>query len=75
MPRREVYEDLEDEIQEEFAHHNVERDMADAHRDAMRPISAEKMRAKKYEVVFNLAALLVVVTGLLFMLAAAFGLI
>jgi len=75
MPRREVYKDLENEIQEEFAHHNVERDMEDAYRDAMRPVSAEEMRAKKFGVFFNLAALLVVVTGLLFMLAAAFGLI
>ncbi|MCV9962604.1 hypothetical protein OIU34_11910 [Pararhizobium sp. BT-229] len=75
MPRREVYQDLENEIQEEFAHHHVERDMADAYRETMRPISAEEMRAKKYGVFFNLAALLVVVTGLLFMFAAAFGLI
>lgn len=75
MPRREVYKDLKNEIEEEFAHHNVERDMAEAYRDTMRPISAEKMRAKKQEVLFNLAALLIVVTGLLFVLAAAFGLI
>ncbi|WP_158025967.1 hypothetical protein [Pararhizobium arenae] len=49
--------------------------MAEAHRNWMRPISAKEMRAKRQETLFGLAAILVVLTGLGFMLAAAFGLI
>ncbi len=74
-PEDELQRLSHNEIDQQFAFHNMERNMAEAHRNWMRPISAKEMRAKRQETLFGLAAILVVLTGLGFMLAAAFGLI
>jgi hypothetical protein len=64
MPRREVYEQLDNEIEEEFAHHNLDRDMKDAYEASTRTGTDEHVRRLRAQNRAILWTILVLVGGL-----------
>ena len=63
MPRREVYEQQKNEIEEEFAHHNLERDMAADYEASTRIGTDEHVRRLRVQNRVLLVVLFLVVGG------------
>ncbi len=63
MPRREVYEELNHEIEEEFAHHNLERDMKADYEASTRIGTDEHVRRLRAQNRVLLVVLILVVGG------------
>ncbi|MEK1932775.1 MAG: hypothetical protein AAAC47_23985 [Pararhizobium sp.] len=63
MPRREVYEQLKHEIEEEFAHHNLERDMKADYQASIKIGTDEHVRRLRVQNRVLLVILILVVGG------------